>query len=79
MRWKLIVAMLALAACRDATASLPAPPAADMKDWVLPTGKPPTKAEFAAIVAACQDRQQNAATNIELQPCLADYGVRRAQ
>ena len=76
MRWELVLLVLALAACRDG--NLPSPAASGaLEDWVLPTGKPPSRAEFGAIVAACQDRGRVAATG-GLQPCLADYGVRRA-
>jgi hypothetical protein len=78
MRWRVVVLALALTACREANVTSPATPTAGLQEWVLPTGKPPSTAEFAAIVAACQDRDRNAATNIGLQPCLADYGVRRA-
>jgi hypothetical protein len=79
MRWEVVLLTLALAACREASLPTPAASAGDMKEWVLPTGKPPTKAEFAAIVAACQDRSQAAGAGAGLQPCLADYGVRRVQ
>jgi hypothetical protein len=45
----------------------------------MATGKPPTRAEFAAVVAACQDRAKTANQTGSLDGCLADLGMRRVQ
>ena len=72
MRWTLVLLVVALAACRDTAPPQPQRAAGDIGHWVMPTGKAPSKAEFAALVAACEDR------TLELQPCLGDYGMRPA-
>jgi hypothetical protein len=48
-------------------------------DWQTPTGKPPTKAEFIALVAACQDKVKTTAESAPMSGCLADLGLRRVQ
>jgi hypothetical protein len=50
-----------------------------MQDWQTPTGKPPTKAEFAALVAACQDKVKVTTESGPMAGCLADLGLRRVQ
>ena len=50
-----------------------------MRDWRTPTGKPPTKAEFAALVAACQDKEKTTTDGGPMNNCLADLGLRRIQ
>jgi hypothetical protein len=50
----------------------------EMAGWRSVSGKTPSRAEYAAIVAACQGGavQRTAAT--PLDACLADLGLRRA-
>ncbi len=50
----------------------------EMSGWRLASGKAPSRAEYAAMVAACQDGavQQEAAK--PLDACLADLGLKRA-
>jgi len=67
-------ALLALAAC---TASDTSAGPVDMQGWRAASGKPPTRAEFAAVVAACQDRMVRPASDKPLDACLADLGLRR--
>jgi hypothetical protein len=52
-----------------------------MRDWQTPAGTAPTKTEFAALVAACQDKAKATTTteNGPIDGCLADLGLRRAQ
>ena len=50
-----------------------------MTDWQTPAGKPPTKAEFAALTAACQDKVKSTVENGPMDSCLADLGLRRIQ
>jgi hypothetical protein len=72
-----IATLLALAAC---AASEPGQPAAavDLQAWRLATGKVPTRAEYAAVVAACQDRPAAAAQSSPFDACLADLGLTQA-
>jgi len=50
----------------------------EMRGWRLASGKAPSRAEYAAIVAACQGGavQHAAAT---LDSCLIDLGLKRAE
>ncbi|MBV9861019.1 MAG: hypothetical protein JO267_02605 [Alphaproteobacteria bacterium] len=71
------VLVLALAACaaRDAGESA-APAPIDMQGWRLASGKPPSKAEFTALVAACEDRAKAGRAG-PIDECLAGFGLRR--
>ena len=68
--------VLALAACADAGGP---EGAGDMQGWRYASGKPPSRAEYAAIVAACQDGAVRRTQGRPLDACLADLGLRRAQ
>ena len=68
--------VLALAACTDAGETVGA---GDMQGWRYASGKPPSRAEYAAIVAACQDGAVQRTQGKTLDSCLADLGLRRAQ
>ena len=68
--------VLALAACADLGETIGA---GDMQGWRYASGKPPSRAEYAAIVAACQDGAVQRAQGKPLDSCLADLGLRRAQ
>jgi hypothetical protein len=48
-----------------------------MRDWRTPAGTPPTKAEFAALVAACQDKVKAATDSGPMAGCLTDLGLHR--
>ena len=79
MRGALFLLLFALAACGgtglDQTST-----SVELRDWQLPTGKPPSSAEFAALMAACQDRVRSAGKGGSVDACLAgDYGMRRVQ
>jgi hypothetical protein len=83
MRGIVLLIMLALAACKGA----PTPPATsaapEMRGWELASGKVPTRVEFDALVAACEDRAKSGAAAQPagggLYPCLADLGLKRAE
>ncbi|MBV8738349.1 MAG: hypothetical protein JO007_14050 [Alphaproteobacteria bacterium] len=80
MRGIAAVVLLALAACAAATATTPtAGTSSATTDWQTPLGKPPSKAEFAALFAACQDKIKSTAENGLMDGCLADLGLRRIQ
>ena len=69
--------LLGLAACAASDAVQPTagmPPL--MEGWQASSGKPLTKAEFAAVVAACQDRAANARPSA-VDDCLVQFGLRR--
>ena len=55
---------------------------ADMQGWRFASGKTPSRAEYAAIVAACQDGALRGPVGIgaaaPLDACLADLGMKRA-
>ena len=71
--------LLGLGACAAAQGVTSASASSQLRDWQTPTGKPPSKAEFAAVVAACQDKVKGAEQNPAIDGCLADLGLRRAQ
>ncbi len=74
-----IVLLLALALAAHATpnAVSPAYAAVESGGWQLASGKAPSKAAFAAILAACQDEVQSSAQQAPLDGCLVDYGLHR--
>ncbi len=70
--------LLTLAACADTdTGSLS--PSGDMQGWRFSSGKVPTRAEYAAVVAACQGGAVQRLQGKPLDVCLADFGLRRAE
>jgi hypothetical protein len=83
MRGFVLLIMLALVACKGA----PTPPATgevpELRGWELASGKPATQVEFAALVAACEDRESSGKLLYppggSLDSCLADLGLRRAE
>ena len=77
MRGVLILILLALVACAHRQSLAPASaPSVELSDWRLASGKPPTRAEFAALVAACEDRDKGASSGV-INHCLADLGLKR--
>jgi len=75
--------LLGLAACRESDGSQQAGlGSGDMRGWRFVSGKPPTRAEYAAVVAACRDgavqRAQAPSSLGALDACLADLGLKRA-
>ena len=50
----------------------------EMRGWRSASGKVPSRAEYAAIVAACQDGAVRRAA-AALDSCLADLGLKRAE
>ena len=51
----------------------------ELQQWQTVTGKPPSKTEFAAVVAACEDRAKHSDKAEPIDNCLADYGLHRVQ
>jgi ABC-type glycerol-3-phosphate transport system substrate-binding protein len=78
MRGFAAVVLLGLAACAAATGSS-TNASSEIRDWQTPSGNPPSKAEFVALVAACQDELKTATDSAPMSGCLADLGLRRIQ
>jgi hypothetical protein len=71
-----IAALLALSACSNSdAASTNDNPAVDTSGWRMASGKEPTKAEFAALAATCEDQVKGGSVDL----CLADLGLKRVQ
>ena len=78
MRWTAMLVVLGLTACAATAGSTESAPSM-VDDWQTPTGKPPTKTEFAALVAACQDKVKTPPDSVPMSGCLADLGLHRIQ
>ncbi len=50
----------------------------EMAGWRAVSGKAPSRAEYAAMVAACQGGAVQRAVAAPLEACLADLGLKRA-
>lgn len=70
-------ALLGFAACEFSGGTAPSAGPPDMEGWRYASGKRPTRAEYAAIVAGCQDGAVPRARGKALDACLADLGLRR--
>jgi len=71
--------LLALAACAATEGLIGSTDSNTVRGWQTAMGKAPSKAEFAAVYAACQDRLNGADNSAPFQGCLADLGLRRTQ
>jgi len=71
--------LLSVAACAARDAAVPPSAFLEVGGWQEASGKPPSQAEFAAVVAACQDRAMSADRGGLIDNCLADLGLRRVQ
>ena len=77
MRRVLAIALLSLAAGAAGLAGTVSGPSGPQA-WRLPTGKPPSQVEYAALVAACQDRVHSTGDTDRIDACLTgDYDMRR--
>jgi hypothetical protein len=72
----LLVCLVAAAAAYGGTSTSAS---TELPQWQTATGKPPSKAEFAAVMAACEDRATHSDKAEPIDNCLADYGLRRVQ
>ena len=71
--------LFGLVACATGDAVTPASASSELREWQTATGKPPSQNEFAAVVAACEDRAKSGNNSVPLEGCLAEYGLRRVQ
>jgi len=79
VRGAALLILLGLVACATGDAVAPASASSEMRGWQTSVGKPPSKNEFAAVVAACEDRAKSSINSGPIESCLADYGLRRVQ
>jgi hypothetical protein len=79
MRGVAFVVLFGLVACATGYAVTPANASSELREWQTAAGKPPSKNEFAAVVAACEDRAKTEKKNDPIEGCLADYGLHRVQ
>jgi len=69
-----LLLLLMLAACAEPDGQSAGP--GDVQGWRFASGKTPTRAEYAAVVAACQDGAMKHG-QAPLEACLADLGLKR--
>src|SRR5262245_5581977 len=79
IRGVVFLMLFGLVACAAGDVVSPANASSELRDWQTAAGKPLSKSEFAAVVAACEDRAKNSSRSAAIEGCLADYGLRRAQ
>lgn len=79
MRGICFALLLALGACAASEGLIGTQDSNTVRGWQTAMGKPPSKAEFAAVYAACQDRLSDGDKSVRFDGCLADLGLRRMQ
>jgi hypothetical protein len=79
MRGVAFVVVFGIVACATGDAVTSANASFELHEWRTADGKPPSKTEFAAVLAACEDRAKTANKSDPIEGCLADYGLRRVQ
>jgi hypothetical protein len=79
MRGIALLGWFGLVAFASGDAAAPANASPDLREWRTATGNPLSKNEFAAVLAACEERAKSANENGPLERCLADYGLSRIQ
>ena len=78
-RFVVLLALLGLAACVFSDSGERAAEPSNMQGWRFASGKTPTRVEYAALVAACQDGAIAEAKGRPLAACLADLGLRHVE
>jgi hypothetical protein len=79
MRGVAFVVLFGIVTCATGDAVTPANASSELREWRTADGKPPSKTEFAAVMAACEDRAKTANKSDPIEGCLADYGLHRVQ
>jgi len=75
-----VLIMLGLTACGMFDASQSGDlGSGEMRDWRFASGKVPSRAEYTAIVAACQSGAVQRAAAAMLDACLAELGLKHAE
>jgi hypothetical protein len=74
----MVFVMLALMGCGPSDNSRVSGSGADeVRGWTFTSGKRPSRAEYTALVASCQQGAVRSARGKQLDACLADLGLRR--
>ena len=74
----LAVVMIPLAGCGPSdTSPVPGSGRDGVAGWTFASGKRPSRAEYAALVASCQQGAVRSARGKNLETCLAELGLRR--
>jgi hypothetical protein len=79
MRGVAFVVLFGIIACATGDAVTRANASSELREWRTADGKPPSKNEFAAVVAACEDKAKTENKSDPIEGCLADYGLHRVQ
>jgi len=79
MRGAALFVLLGFVVCATADGATPASASFELLGWQTAAGKPPSKAEFAALLAACEDRAKCAEQSGPIDGCLSDLGLRRVE
>ena len=79
MRGVFVGVLLCLAACATADGMTTGDATSLMRGWRTAVGQTPTRAEFVAVYAACQDRLKDTGKPSPFGGCLADLGLHRVQ
>ena len=77
-RLAVALVLLGLAAC-GLFGREPQAGADSIADWRLASGRAPSRAEYAAVLAACREGAVRRAEGKPLYACLADLGLKRAE
>ena len=73
------VVLFGIVACATGDAVTPANAFSELRGWRTSDGRLPSKNEFAAVVAACEDKAKTTHKSDAMEGCLADYGLQRVQ
>ena len=79
MRGVALVVFLGFVAYATGDAVTSANASSELRQWQTAAGKPPSKNEFAAVVAACEDKAKTTHKSDAMEGYLADYGLQRVQ
>jgi hypothetical protein len=79
MRGVVFLVLFGLVACATGDVVTAASASSELRGWQTAAGKAPSQNEFAAVLAACEDRAKRTDKSGPIEGCLADYGLHRAQ
>jgi hypothetical protein len=80
MRKTALLVLLSFAACAAADAATVGHGSSGSRDWRLPSGIPPSQAEYQIFVASCKNKMQDASGSNKIRACLSnDFGLQHIQ
>lgn len=79
MRGVALLVLMGLVACVTADAVTLAAASSDLHERRTANGEQLSKNEFAAVVAACEDRAKSGNESAAIESCFADYGLSRTR